>query len=249
MVLCVRIDHGEEEVLRWIADKFPAMVLHFFKDRLDRDEKIPRGERYDAIPYHFDDDLQKSLGRDAAAAVDLVRSWYSADDSLFQFRGGRILHNVFPAFSPGLEQKLISVVQEGTDDAIEFVLQVLRAYQGQEFLHGVCKELVDHLPANDERLGEVEVILESTGVVAGQFGFVEAYQQTKGQVSSWFNDSRPKVRSFAERYRRSLDRAIAAEQRRSEADYELRGGNGRTKETRHLPSCKHCRCEFAPPWR
>jgi hypothetical protein len=192
------------------------------KGRLDRDEKISRSEQYDAIPYRFNNDLQKPLARDAAAAVDMARSWYSADDALFQFHGGKVLHNVFPAFSPELEGKLISVVQEGTDDAIEFVLKVLRAYQGQQFLHGVCRELVDHLPADDKRLSEVEVILESTSVVAGQFGFVEAYLQKKDQVSPLLEDSRPKIRAFAERYRRSLDRAIAAEQRRSEADYELR---------------------------
>jgi len=33
----------------------------------------------------------------------------------------------------------ISVVQEGTDEAIDFVLRVLRVYQGETFLHGVCK--------------------------------------------------------------------------------------------------------------
>lgn len=222
LVLCARIDHHQEVILRWIADKFPAMVWRFFKDRLNRGEKVPRAERYEAIPYRFGSDLQKPLAGDAAAAVDVVRGWYSADVSLFQFRGGKALHNVFPTFSPDLEKKLISVVQEGTDDATDFVLQILRTYQGQEFLHGVCKEIVDQLPADDKRLGEVEVILESTGVVTGQFGFVEAYQQKKDQVSHWLDDSRPKVRAFAGRYQRSLDRAIAAEQRRSEVDYELR---------------------------
>jgi hypothetical protein len=64
--------------------------------------------------------------------------------------------------------------------------------------------------------------LESTGVISGQFGFVEAYQRKKDEVSPWLKDPRPKVRAFAERYQRTLDRSIAAEQRRSETDYELR---------------------------
>jgi hypothetical protein len=141
---------------------------------------------------------------------------------LFQFRGGKALNNAFPEFSAELEAKLIGIVREGTEEALDFVLQILRTYKGETFLHEVCKEVVNSISENDDRLGEVEVILESTGVVSGQFGFVEAYQRKKVEVEPWLRDCRPKVRAFAESYRRSLDRAIAAEQRRSEADYELR---------------------------
>ncbi|MGB6795528.1 MAG: hypothetical protein WBE48_02865 [Xanthobacteraceae bacterium] len=51
---------------------------------------------------------------------------------------------------------------------------------------------------------------------------LEAYQRKKEELAPWLADERPKVRAFAERYIRTLDRSIAAEQRRSEADYELR---------------------------
>ena len=44
----------------------------------------------------------------------------------------------------------------------------------------------------------------------------------KKEVQSWFSDPRPKVRTFAEKYSRALERSIAAEQRRSEGDYEMR---------------------------
>jgi hypothetical protein len=74
-----------------------------------------------------------------------------------------------------------------------------RGDQGQPALHDVCKEVVDKLPENDSRLNEIEVILESTGVISGQFGFVEAYQRKKDEISPWLSDPRPKVRAFAER--------------------------------------------------
>jgi len=57
------------------------------------------------------------------------------------------------------------------------------------------------LPEDDPPLSEVDVILSSTSVVTGEFGFVQA---------------------FAQRYIRSLDRQIAVEQRRSEESLELR---------------------------
>lgn len=221
MTLCHRIDHDEESILVPIADNFPRSVWSFFKKRLDyKTGDDPHGD-YEAVPYGFQK-LQKPLSKDVDLAVDTVRGWYRADSSLFQFRGGKALNNAFPEFSAELEAKLIGIVREGTEEALDFVLQILRTYKGETFLHEVCKEVVNSISENDDRLGEVEVILESTGVVSGQFGFVEAYQRKKVEVEPWLRDCRPKVRAFAESYRRSLDRAIAAEQRRSEADYELR---------------------------
>jgi hypothetical protein len=221
LTLSARIDHYEERILQPIAENFPESVWRFLKSRLDHETPDDLYGKYEAIPYELHK-LREPLSRDAGLAVDSVRSWYHEVKQLFQYRGGKILRCVFPSFSPELEAKLISVVREGGDEPVDFVLKLLRSYQGQTFLHGVCKEIVDSLPENDGRLGEVEVILETTGVVSGQFGLVDAYQRKKEEVASWLSDGRPKVRAFAEKYQRSLVRAIAAEQRRSEADYELR---------------------------
>jgi hypothetical protein len=59
-------------------------------------------------------------------------------------------------------------------------------------------------------------------VVSGEFGLVEAYKQKRKAVATWLSDGDSKVRSFAEKYVGSLDLQIAAEQRRSEEDIEMR---------------------------
>jgi len=48
----------------------------------------------------------------------------------------------------------------------------------------VAREVVASLPEGDERLRRVEYLLTMTGVVRGEFGFVEAYR-------SWLEDKRP----------------------------------------------------------
>jgi hypothetical protein len=53
-------------------------------------------------------------------------------------------------------------------------------------------------------------------VVSGELGVVQAYQAKKAEMTSWLSDTDTKIRAFAERYVRLLDRQIAAEQRRSE---------------------------------
>jgi hypothetical protein len=221
LVLCRCIDHPVDRMLGAIGQQFPELVWYFLKRRLDLDT----GERgvlgYEAIPHGLGD-LRRPLERDPTFAVTTVREWYRQDEGLFRFRGGGVFHDVFPRIGPEIDAPLMSVVREGTDDAIDFILRILRTYKGEPFVHGLCKAIIDAVPQDDRRLGEVEIILQSTGVVSGQFGFVEAYQRKKEEVSSWLTDERSKVRAFAERYMRTLDRSIAAEQRRSEADYELR---------------------------
>jgi hypothetical protein len=116
----------------------------------------------------------------------------------------------------------MTMVQTGDDTNLNFVLAVLRNYDGGTFMHELCKALVEALPEGDERAGKVTIILESTGTVSGEFGMVQAYRRPKDEIQHWLADPRVKVRHFAEVHLRALDRAIAAEQRRSETAYELR---------------------------
>jgi hypothetical protein len=221
LVLSERIADHDEWVLRPIAGKYPGAVWTFFKERLDRAEGSDTENRYEAIPYHLDE-LVKPLAQDAHLAVSAVRSWYAPDDNLFTYSGGRLLHAVFPQITDAFEAELLALAQTGNDEDINFVLSILRSYDGGTFLHQVGKALVEALPEGDKRINEVTIILESTGVVSGEFGMVQAYQRQKEEIRDWLSDPRAKVRGFAELHMRSLDRAIAAEQRRSETAHELR---------------------------
>jgi ppGpp synthetase/RelA/SpoT-type nucleotidyltranferase len=216
-----RIGHHDERVLMRIATTYPQLVWRFFKLRLDQKSAEGLGSDYEAIPFELHD-LVKSLSANATLAVAIVRSWYSAADTLFSYEGGRLLRSTFPSFGEEFEGELVKLVQNGVDEDVDFVFQILRAYRGEVFLHPVCKEIVNCLEDNDPRIEIVQVILDSTGVVSGQFGFVGAYQAKQAELKSWLGDERPKVREFAEKHLRSLGRHIASEQRRSEASFELR---------------------------
>jgi hypothetical protein len=221
LLLRRRIDAHEEWVLQAIARNYPAAVWKYFKGRIDRAEGHDIEDRYEAVPYQLDE-LIKPLAQDAQLAVRTVRGWYASDDELFTYSGGRLLHSVFPRFTDAFGAALLNLVQTGDDTDLNFVLAVLRSYNGGTFLHEVCKALVEALPEGDERVGKVTIILESTGTVSGEFGMVHAYQRQKDEIQHWLSDTRAKVRHFAEVHLRALDRAIAAEQRRSETAYELR---------------------------
>jgi hypothetical protein len=187
----------------------------------DVDRERDKEERYEAIPYQFHE-LRKILSGDASAAVRASRALYKPGDPLFQFRGARLFTAIFPEFPESVAAEFLVLAANGSDDDLGFIVQVLRAYQGQPTMHQVVKELIAKLPENDGRLELLEICLQSTGVVAGEYGLVEAYRARKGQIEEWRADDRPKVRGFAERFARRLDQSIAAEQRRAEQGKEMR---------------------------
>jgi hypothetical protein len=101
-------------------------------------------------------------------------------------------------------------------------MAVLCNYDGNPVVHKVCKELVATLPEDSEYLSEVLTILESTGGIIGEFGYVEAYKQKKLGIAEWLKDSSGRVKVFAEKYNAALDRRMLSEKRRVEESIELR---------------------------
>jgi ppGpp synthetase/RelA/SpoT-type nucleotidyltranferase len=124
---------------------------------------------------------------------------------------------------PEIKKHVVAaVIRRDVREEVEFVVRVLSSYRGQPFLYETCKEIVRTLAPDDTLLSNVQIILESTGVVSGEFGFVEAYKEKREALLPWLSDAGPKVQSFAKQYIGSLDRQIAAQQRWSEEDVEMR---------------------------
>jgi hypothetical protein len=68
----------------------------------------------------------------------------------------------------------------------------------------------------------VRISIDSTGVVSGELGFAEAWRAKKESLLEWLADERPVVKAFAEKHIAELNLMIASEQRRAEAEREMR---------------------------
>ncbi|ANO50066.1 hypothetical protein [Woeseia oceani] len=215
------IDYHAEEILLPIAESEPQMVLKFFVSRIDHRKNKKEFDRYSAVPFSFQK-LAEPLSRHPDLAVDELYSTYDDNYGMFVFEGGKLLKIIFPHFSSELEKKLIEFVSTGKERRIRFCMAILRNYEGESFLHNICKELVKVLPTDSRLLTEVEIILESTGVVWGEFGIANAYMRKREEVSGWTNDSNEKVRQFAKRYTSNLEKMEDAERKRAAEDIELR---------------------------
>jgi hypothetical protein len=240
-----KIEFQVERILCQIAPKNLALVWEFFGQRLKSRATEDGHHRYEAFPYQFHG-LEKELSKDAALAVSIVRRWYGEDSNLFRFLGGRLLSTAFPNFGPEIADALGELVTNGTSADADFVLAVMESYDGEPAIHEVLKRIVAKYPNDEGKLAGVSISFDSTGVVSGEFGYVDAIRRKKSAIEPWLSDHRPEVRAFAEQYVREADLRIADEQRRAERDlpgrhrqsglhaYELFGDRRRRPQNRAI---------------
>ena len=103
-----------------------------------------------------------------------------------------------------------------------YAAKVLRSYDGEDFLHPLCKEIIAASDGDNDLLEEVHLIIDETGVVSGEFGMVEAYVAKRTALQAWLKDPRKSIKTFAKKHIALLDRMIASERRRAESDIEQR---------------------------
>ena len=165
--------------------------------------------------------LRAPLAAAPAEIVAAARRWFDADPSFSEFRGGRLIAQLFPNSEDPLSPILHSQIEESRE-GIEFVLSVLRAFQGKSFLHPLLRAIVGHLPVGDELLGIVEIVIDSSGVLTGDYGRVEAQEARKALVAEWQSDENAAVREFAASFVKSADNQLAMERRRADRSVALR---------------------------
>lgn len=216
-----RIDYHAESVLLPLAVKYPDAVLSFFEDRVVNGVGDSGTGSFEAVPYDLGR-LSAPLRVDTSAVVRQIFESFRNHPERHRRFGSALLSKIYPEFPDVLSAELISVLRSNPEEAIDFIIPVLRQYQGEQTMHELIREVVNLLPEDDPRLNELHTCLDSTGVVSGEFGMVEALKAKKKLIETWLADERESVCLFAEKHLASLDREIRADQRRSKEDLELR---------------------------
>lgn len=215
------IQWREEDVLCAIAKHHPEAIMDFFGHRLSYEPDNDAGSRYSAIPFQFYRLLEFMSGI-PDAIVTTSFDWFVKDEALFEYRGGKLIANVYPKFGREIESALMTHASSADPIRRRFVVKVLSGYDGKAFLHPICQEIIAASEGEDDLLKEVHIAINETGVVRGEFGFVEAYDAKLTEMATWLKDPRQTVKVFAKKHIALLKRMIASEQRRAESDIEQR---------------------------
>lgn len=216
------IDFHAEEILYLVAERFPEKVVEFLCARISLENEMRKQRStYDAVPFTLHK-LQTPLGTIPREALQVVRKNYDGNYGMFIFRGGHLLQTIFPNFSAEFQTELLTFVTAGGEENLQFVLAILRNYEGQPFIHNVCKEILKREPNNADVRSELYISLQNTGVVTGEYGFAEAYERKKTEIQYWLDDADKTIRDFAAWYVERLDQMIASDRQRADEEIALR---------------------------
>lgn len=217
-VMIDQISYRAEEILIPLVSVDAEGVIDLFGARIKQENKR---QGYDAIPFQFYR-LNESLAAHADLLTRKVRNWFAPDDHLFQFTGGKFLSGVFPQFDDTFSAALSNLIATGEDDDINFVIAIMRNYEGDVFLHQICREIIIRKSDDEKIMSGVEMVLYSTGVVSGEYGHVEAYQRKITEIQPWLDDPERVVVEFAHKYIDMLQRSAENERERADEEIALR---------------------------
>ncbi len=214
-----RLGLNGEALLAAIAREHVQAVINLIGRRFLH-EQVTGDFSYEDLPHslHY---LREPLAEAPVEIVAAARKWFNADPSFSQFRGGRLIAQLFPNLEHPLYELLSSQIEDSRE-GVNFVLTTLRAFEGQKFLHPLLRAIVGVLPAEDERLQIVDIVIRSSGVLMGDYGRVEAQEARRLLVAEWETDENEEVRAFAASFIRSADNQIAMERRRADRSIALR---------------------------
>ena len=99
---------------------------------------------------------------------------------------------------------------------------VVRAYGGGSPILLVCKAIIQVVPEESSTWNELAAAVESTGVVSGEYGIVQAFECKRDQISAWMDDKHLRVRAFAKWLIERLDQQIKEERKRADEGLALR---------------------------
>ena len=228
-----------DQLLGAIGQTHPRALVDFFGSRVRYEREIKGNERrsskYEAIPFRLHA-ADKALKQTPDYLLASMRSWYNEDSKLFSLRAGRLAHSAYQEITPELAASMLRIVQTGDAKDLEFIVEVLERFEGADAIHPIYKAIVSKLEIGHPLLRSVSVGINATGVVSGEFGFVEAYKLRRAAMQQWLEDPDEKVRHFAERQIKTLDHRIASEQRRAEEDMEMRKRTWGTNSSKDEPT-------------
>jgi len=221
LLLVPDIKYSVEEILTPIAEKYPKKIISFFYKRFLVKKNKKHEDYYDAIPYSLHE-VNKPLNENAEIIIPEILKWFNKKDYSLYWEGIPLIQAIFPTFDKVLEKELIKLIKSKNNKKVTIVLNILQAYEGEDFLHNVCKELIKEYPKNEDYRKEIFIVLSQMGGVSGEYGFVKGLKKKKKEIQSWKKDKNKVIQVFVKRYEAFLDKRILYEKKQADEVIELR---------------------------
>lgn len=232
LLLRKTLDYDIEQILEPMVEKYPENFIDFLFERVKISLKFKKPgdlNRYDAIPYNFNR-LGDSLRSKAQLIIPKILKWYSLgtpkkDQWLYRWEAGHLLKDIFPNSDPQLEKELIKLIKHSKESTEIVIDQFISRFHGEEFIWRLIEEIVNTLKGSKEYENTKRQLfgyLSQTGVVSGEYGFVEAFQSKKTALDSIKKTHNKVLLKFVQEYEDYLDKQIAIYQKMADDDIDRR---------------------------
>jgi hypothetical protein len=225
------LDYQAEDLLYEVARQDLQGTIDFLVDRLAYDRMLNKRtgvdgdgevERFEVVPHQLHR-LGELLRAVPSELLRALRGDFAKEDrSMFSYRGARLVRAVYPTFGEPIEAPLLQYVGTGNKDDIEFVVGILRTYDGSASILEICRAIVKIVPEHSRIWSQLVAAIETTGVVTGEYGILHAYERKLREISDWTADENERVRTFAQWYTEGLRHQIEQERQRADEGLALR---------------------------
>ena len=214
-LLSPRINYDLEVILAILANNTPHLVIDFFRQRAIKSEEQGYSVKYNATPITMQSFLSDAFEKNAEPIVCEILRWLEDDlnNMIRSFIAVNLLKEIFPHFHSELERQLIEIVTSGMEDRVVVVFRVLDTYNGEFFLHNVCKTIIKKYPGNEDYEQALFSILAVEPPPLERV-LLKYYEKDKANIQSWKKDADPAILEFVSRYEKYLDELISREKKR-----------------------------------
>lgn len=218
------LDWHVQELLLMIGQKYGLnIVLSVFKERIQRDikgkEKIKRNkdERYEPIPFHINPELSKFVV-EHSDYEKIAMEWLSEMSTDWSINNWHVSH-LFQRFGKGFDKVLTLIIQKGGDDNLMRAARAIHSIDGTNL--NLCIEIVRKTD-NKGILSQVDSNIYTTGVVSGEYGIAQAYENKAKTLEKYKTDESEQVRKFANKMIKRLLDSAKRERQRADEEKQLR---------------------------
>jgi hypothetical protein len=210
----------EQELLLNMGKNDLKVILDVFRGRMERDQEIKRKkrdldsrERYDAIPFHLNDDLKKHIS-EHSDYTQIVGEWTkktTSNWSIYNWDLSRFLQGI----GVTCDKIILDLIENGNEKDLEKAANLMASIDGGNI--DLCIEIIRRTD-NKKIIGKIDSILYSTGLVSGEYGISQAYEAKANYLEKYKEDASPRVRNYVVK---SIDYFIkSAENERKRVDEE-----------------------------
>ena len=220
MVNVRHIDYPAEQILNSIALTRHQIVLDWLGQRIKIARQEPSSE-FDSIPYSFQC-LHEALQPHPRDVLASIRQWSDPDDYAATLDATHFLSKVYPEVQEPLPSTLLDLVCTANAEDLALVASVLRGFNGRQEVFPICRAILASDAANDDTEAHVSQVLLESGVMRGEFGAADTYQEKVELLKPWLNDRNERVKEFAAREIRNFQNMLAVENRRAQEAIAMR---------------------------